>query len=325
MRLQLSWPLRKCTSSFAVRRYCVLIPNRYKIGFRLSGVIYIHHASGNHSDKTPGHSFNMFRKICGESTLDDVVIITNTRKDDLQATRRARGRELHSDSSEPTLDGGSRIVQYDDTAESAHVIIRMIVAGQPIVLRIQRELVDENNDIVDTIAGKTIGQELDELIRRCQRKETDIRDVARRSSSTTAWKRKMWEELRLLQQHTAKIEKDFEGMSAGYVAEKERMEARVKEMAGDAKERQWPKAQHDRQLTDPDHHHLQGMVDVSASDRKGLKVMIGSTTLSVSSSASTVIPATQGGASSAPSLLIFLLTLFSHSSFSTPTLQSANV
>ena len=57
-------------------------------------------------------------------------------------------------------DKGARIVQYHNTAQSAHGVIQVITMNHPVVPRIQRGqgLADEHKDITDTAAGEAIDQ-----------------------------------------------------------------------------------------------------------------------------------------------------------------------
>ena len=92
----------------------------------------------------------MFRKICGESTLKNVVLVTNTCKEDSQDINEAREKELSDYFFRPALDKGAQIVRHYDTPESAHDIIRGIMKNHPAMLQIQREFVDEHKDIINT-------------------------------------------------------------------------------------------------------------------------------------------------------------------------------
>ena len=60
------------------------------------------------------------------------------------------------------------MVRHDDTKQSAHDIIRKIMGNRPIALSIQRELVEDNKNLVDTTAGEAVNRELNEQIRRLQ-------------------------------------------------------------------------------------------------------------------------------------------------------------
>ena len=54
----------------------------------------------------------------------------------------------------PALDNGARMVRHGNTVPSAQGIIRLLIDNRPLPLQIQRELVDENKDLVETRAGR---------------------------------------------------------------------------------------------------------------------------------------------------------------------------
>ena len=210
------------------------------MGSIIAGVIYM---SDNCSSGIARRNFNMFHKICGESTWRNVVIVTNMLEDAPQDINETRERELHGDSFELALDRGARIVQHQNTVESAHNIIQMIVANRPVVFQIQRELVDQQKDIVDTTAGKIINRELKQQIRRHQAELWMLQEEMARTSRKDETRRKLEGEAKRLQEQMAEIARDLGGMSANYGVERDRMKVRVKEVEHEAKERQRAKAE----------------------------------------------------------------------------------
>jgi hypothetical protein len=107
-------------------------------------------------------NFKMFRQLCGESTLKNVVIVTNMWSEVSQDIGIAREAELASEDLffKPVLDKGAQMLRHSNTPASAHVIIARIIENHPLSLQIQRELVDQKMDIVDTAAGEELNREL---------------------------------------------------------------------------------------------------------------------------------------------------------------------
>ena len=229
--------------------------NRYEKGSTLSGVIYVHRISDNRFGGITGRNFNMFRKLCGESTLKNVVLVTNMWKDDAQDINEAREKELSSKFFKPALDKSAQMVRHHNTTESAHNIIRKIMENHPVPLQIQRELVDEGKSIIDTAAGESINQALKEQIRKHQVELKELReemDQALREKDDET-RRELEEVKRDLEEKVKKIKKDSEDMAATYAAEKERMEAKMKEMEQEVKqeemqERERAEAEYNRRL-----------------------------------------------------------------------------
>ena len=236
-----------------VRRFSIFWTelNSYEDGSALVGVIYIHRISDNRFGGIAGRNFEMFRKLCGDTALKNVVLVTNMWGEVSRDIGDAREKELSSKFFKPALDFGAQMVRHDNTVQSAHDIIRRVAANRPVVLQIQRELVDERKDIVKTAAGEAINRELSEQIRRHQAELKAVQEgmmqALREKDEET--REELEEERRRLQERMKELAKDSEGMGANYAAEKERMRARVKGMDQEAKrERERVEAKGKRQL-----------------------------------------------------------------------------
>ena len=213
----------------------------------------------------------MFRKLCGELTLKNVVLVTNMWGIDSQDINESREKELSDKFLKSVLDKGSQMVRHHNTTESAHDIIRRIVENHPVVLQIQRELVDEGKDISNTAAGETINQELKELISKHQAELKDLREEMTQAlkEKDGEMKQKLEETKRDLEEKVEKIKKASEGMAANYAAEKERMDAKLKELDQEAKqEKERAEAEYDRRLAALT-SSLQRTPKASAIDRAG--------------------------------------------------------
>jgi len=138
----------------------------YKNGSRLAGLIYMHRISDKRFSGIAGRNFKIFRELCGETSLKNVVLATNMWSEVPQDVGEARERELASKFLKPALDKGAQMVRNHDTEQSAHDVIRRIMNNHPVVLQIQRELVDEHKDIANTAALDAVNAELAEAARR---------------------------------------------------------------------------------------------------------------------------------------------------------------
>ena len=117
----------------------------------------------------------MFRELCGDSTLKNVVLITNKWGEVSSEDGQDRENKLSSKFFKPVLDKGAQMVRHHNTVESAHDIIRMIIKNHPVALRIQREPVDEQKTIVDTATGD-VNKEVNALIRKHQMEMEKVRE-----------------------------------------------------------------------------------------------------------------------------------------------------
>ena len=254
---------------FVVFRPSKLNPsNRYEKGSKLSGVIYVHRISDNRFGGITGRNFNMFRKLCGESSLKNVILVTNMWKQDSQEINEAREAELSSKFFKLALDKGAQMVRHHNTTQSAHDIVRGIVKNHPVVLQIQLELVDERKDILKTAAGEAVKQEFNEEMRRHQAELKAVREEMKEAlkKKHEEAKRELENETKKLEGRIEKIKSDLEGMAWNYAAEKKKMEAKMEEMERNAKrEREEAEAKHRRQLADLE-RQLQGTTKKPAAD-----------------------------------------------------------
>ena len=171
----------------------------------------------------------MFRELCGDETLKNVVLVTNMWGEVSLEDGQDRENQLTSKFFKPVLNKGAQIARHLNTPESAHDVIRKIIENHPIVLQIQREVVDEQKDIVDTSAGEVVNKEINELIKRHQAElekvQAELMQTMKEKDEVA--RRELEEEKRKMQALVEKMKKDSEEMTSSYAAEKERMEIRM--------------------------------------------------------------------------------------------------
>ena len=215
----------------------------------------------------------MFRELCGDTTLKNVVLATSMWGMVPLDVGESREKGLSSNFFKPVLDKGAQMVRHHNTAQSAQDIIRMIMKNQPLVLQIQRELVDEHKDIVDTAAGEAVNRELNKQIRRHQAELKEIQEQMMQAmkEKDEETRQEMEEESRKLREQMEKIKKDSEGMASNYTEEKERMETKMREMREEAKkEKQRAEAEYNRQMADLN-SRLQQVSNASKDERTRLE------------------------------------------------------
>ena len=198
-----------------------------------------------------GRNFKMFRELCGDSTLRNVILVTNRWGEVTKDVGEARERQLTTKFFKQVIDKGAQLARHHDTTQSAYDIIRCIMKNQPIVLQIQRELVDEHKDIVDTAAGDAVNKEIKEQIKRHQAEmkavQEDLLQALKDKDEET--RKEMEEESRRLQDQMDKMRKDSEGMAANYQEEKKRMEEAIREVQEQARrDREQAEAEHKQEM-----------------------------------------------------------------------------
>ena len=114
-------------------------------------------------------NFSMFRALCGDATLHNVVVVTNMWGEVDEDRGALREAELASDPLlfKPVLDRGACMVRHTNTCDSARAILGHLIGGQPLALQVQREIVDEHKEVEQTTAGEELRtEEMREAARR---------------------------------------------------------------------------------------------------------------------------------------------------------------
>jgi hypothetical protein len=132
---------------------------RYENGSKLAGIIYVHRISDERFTGIHCRQYRMFRQLCGDTTLENVVFVMNIREEVSEDVREAREKDLATNILKPVLDKGAQLACHHNTTQSAHDIIRRIRKNEPTALRIQSEIIDEHKDMTDTAAGEETEEE----------------------------------------------------------------------------------------------------------------------------------------------------------------------
>lgn len=137
----------------------------------------MHRISDNRMGGASRRNFRVFRKLCGESSLKNVVVTTNMWSDPPTEVELAREQELKSSDLcfEPILSKGARTARYirGQGIEGARDIIRMFMtnAALPVQLQLDQE---EGLSLDRTAAGQVLGEELTKLV---QEQDKEIAEV----------------------------------------------------------------------------------------------------------------------------------------------------
>ena len=107
-------------------------------------------------------NFRMFRQVCGDTTLKNVVIVTNMWGEVEKQIGDARESELAGKDKffKPALDKGAVMLRHENTRDSTLNILRQIVRNRPGTLQIQHEMVDEKKGISQTVAADELNREI---------------------------------------------------------------------------------------------------------------------------------------------------------------------
>ncbi|KAJ2922067.1 hypothetical protein H1R20_g15027, partial [Candolleomyces eurysporus] len=143
------------------------LEKRYRKGQILHGIIYVHRISDAHVNDLAKTNFGIFRELCGDYYLRNVIIMSNMwsrLSSEVEGHRRITELAGLDDFFKPAIAKGAAMMHHmQDTVESAHMVIRQILKNHPIALRIQEEIVDQGKSINETGAGMAVDEELAQL------------------------------------------------------------------------------------------------------------------------------------------------------------------
>ncbi|KAF8150026.1 P-loop containing nucleoside triphosphate hydrolase protein [Crassisporium funariophilum] len=223
-----------------LRMIAAFLATAYQNGKKLAGVIYIHRISDFRMGGISTRNFKMFRQLCGESTLKNVVIVTNMWGEVSLEVGEAREAELASQDMffKPVLDKGGQLLRHENSSESAHNILRSIVENHPISLQIQRELVDQKKDISQTAAGEELNREMMIQIQKHRNEmrmlQEEMREAIRTKDEET--RKELEIETRKLQAEMNRVQSDSQKLVSEYNEEKNKMERRMQELSESARQ-----------------------------------------------------------------------------------------
>jgi hypothetical protein len=137
----------------------------YRLGdIKLNGIIYIHNIQDHKVTGSGLRNLRMFRNLCGDNPLKNVLLVTSCWEICDPERGEARETELMNDPEfwKPFIAKGSRTARFTDV-ESGIAMLHQFSDTTPVILKIQQELVDEQKQLVDTLAGQTVNEELNRL------------------------------------------------------------------------------------------------------------------------------------------------------------------
>ena len=132
-------------------------------------------------------NFGMFRSLCGEKTMQNVLIVTNMWgevPDSVGATREA---ELKTSPAlfKPVIDQGARMVRHHNTLCSAQDALQHLVSNTPVAIQIQAEIVEQHKGVEHTAASAVLETEEIERARRAHeaemQRQREAAEAARRA------------------------------------------------------------------------------------------------------------------------------------------------
>jgi len=198
-------------------------------------------------------NFRMFRQLCGDSTLKNVVLVTNMWGKVKQDLGEAREQELTDKYFKAALDKGAQLVRHHDTIQSSHDVVRRIMKNDPTAFQIQRELVDERKDINHTAAGEAVSAEFSRLIKHHEAEVKALREELRHAleSRDEETRMELEEATSGLKEQMDKMRTELETMASKYNEEKQRLEEAMKQMQAQGKSKSQAETGRNRSVVAP--------------------------------------------------------------------------
>jgi len=146
----------------------------FEKGKRLAGVIYIHRISDRRMSGVSMENFRLFRKICGDAAMQNVVIVTNMWAEVDAKIGASREDQLKNIYFKDAFSHGARMRRHDDDVDSARSILLDLLCETPQALQVQEEMVVQHKSIPETAAGTEL---LNELSKEAQKHQNEIEEL----------------------------------------------------------------------------------------------------------------------------------------------------
>ncbi|KAF9465617.1 P-loop containing nucleoside triphosphate hydrolase protein [Collybia nuda] len=121
----------------------------HEYGKKLGGIIYLHRITDLRTAGISAHNIKIFKNLCGEGTLKNVIIVTNMWGQVPPSVGEARERELATNETlfKPALDKKAHLIRHDNTRESAQAILRLAIQNGSETLRVHLDPIDARSNI----------------------------------------------------------------------------------------------------------------------------------------------------------------------------------
>jgi hypothetical protein len=168
-----------------VDRLLQWLEDTYRRGERLNGIIYLHSINEIRMKGSARQSLDMFQQLCGPDCYKNVVLATTFWDKVTKATGIQREKELRENDQFWGLlfKEGSKIVRLTQNRAKAHEVIKLAGNHDQMVLKAQREVVDQKKKRSETAAAQRV-QEAKRLEReRLERLEAEKKRIKLQEAS----------------------------------------------------------------------------------------------------------------------------------------------
>jgi energy-coupling factor transporter ATP-binding protein EcfA2 len=132
---------------------------QHALGIPLRGILYLHKITDNKMTGSALTYLRLFRSLCGDDALKNVILVTtmwNKMRDEDTGEALRREDELLDNFWKPMVNKGSYVAQFDGTSDTAFALIWQLAGKEGVVLKIQKEIVDQDMEVLHTAAGQNL-------------------------------------------------------------------------------------------------------------------------------------------------------------------------
>ena len=162
------------TDSEILTEIAKVLSAQYEIGVELKGLIYIHRITDVRYGGTAIKTFEVFKRICGEDALKNVLLVTSRWNEVDAGLGSDRERQLREKFWAFMLARGSNMSRFYGDHDSAIALASQLICKDPVILELQKELIDQGKNLDQTGAGSYVSDDIQELKAKY---EKDIKDL----------------------------------------------------------------------------------------------------------------------------------------------------
>jgi len=200
------------------------LEKQYRQDERLHGVIYVHRISDPRVSGSTKANFDIFKKLCGDKSFKNVIIVTNMWSRVTEEEANFRTEHLESNLFKEIMEKGAHIMHNNhNTVKSAHEIMRAVMKNHPLPLVIQEELVEDGRDINETAAGQAVDERIAALMAEYERKLKEVEEARRTADEET--RKEQEAEKAKNEEKLANLQKENATHAAKYRALQDRLDA----------------------------------------------------------------------------------------------------
>lgn len=175
-----------------LKQIAVWLSDSLKNDVKLSGIMYMHRITDTRMAGSAKRNLLMFKKLCGNEALKNVILVTTMWEKVTVAEGAAREKELidTDDFWGFMVKNKSRVERHYNNRDSARALVTKFLKEKKVELTIQDEMVRKERHLDQTDAGKTLDSELakerDKWKEEAARQKADREEALRQSDEHLA-------------------------------------------------------------------------------------------------------------------------------------------